>query len=156
MTVGEIMTHNVLTVRMDDTVGDAKRLFDSHNFHHLLVIDRTRVVGIVSDRDILRAISPFAGKDLERELDAGTLRKRIHLIMTRHPLTTTENASVQEAARSMLAHGVSCLPVLDRESRPIGIVSWKDILRVLVSQCEGTLVDGAPELVGEENRTSTK
>ncbi len=132
MTVGEIMTGTVLTVAMDDTVSEARRLFDAHRFHHLLVIDRERLVGVVSDRDILRAVSPFVGKYMEREADTATLRKRVHLIMSRALVTITAERSVEDAARSMLTHGVSCLPVVDGALRPIGIVTWRDILRAFM------------------------
>src|SRR6266705_3465427 len=123
MTVAEIMTRDVITVEMDDSVDRARRFFEARGFHHLLVVDGGRLVGVVSDRDLLRTLSPFVGKSTEREQDAATLRRRIHLIMSRRLVTVTSEMSVEDAARSMLTNKVSCLPVVDAQSRPIGVVT---------------------------------
>ena len=63
MTVGQIMTRVVTTIGMDDSVRLVRHLFDEHSFHHLLVVDRGRLVGVISDRDLLRNVSPFIDMD---------------------------------------------------------------------------------------------
>jgi acetoin utilization protein AcuB len=52
--------------------------------------------------------------------------------MTRKLVATTEEASAEEAARLMLDHTVSCLPVTDSHQRPVGIVTWRDLLQSLI------------------------
>jgi acetoin utilization protein AcuB len=56
MRIEEIMTKKAVTVRMDDSLSHVKDLFETHHFHHLLVVEQHKLVGIVSDRDLLKAI----------------------------------------------------------------------------------------------------
>jgi acetoin utilization protein AcuB len=109
-----------------------KELFDRNKFHHLLVVDADRLFGVVSDRDLLKALSPNLGTLTETPKDTATLNKRVHQIMTRKPVTLRNDATVADAVNLFNAHRVSCIPIVDEEFRPIGVVSWRDILRALV------------------------
>lgn len=130
MILRNIMTARVVTVEMDDRLEAVREIFDSMNFHHLLVVDeRKKLSGIVSDRDLLRALSPYVGSAAETARDLATLNKRVHQIMSRHPLTLTPQSSVAEAVNLLLAHRISCIPIVDDEFKPIGIVSWRDLLK---------------------------
>lgn len=131
MRVDQIMTRRIVTVGMDDSLREVAALFDAHRFHHLLVVDAGRLVGIVSDRDLLRHISPFVGKLSEREQDTATLRKHVHQIMSRNLLTVPESASLKQAADAMLSRRVSCLPVIDERGVAVGLVTIHDLLRAL-------------------------
>ena len=131
MTVQSIMSTRLVTVEMDDKLKVVKDIFDTMNFHHLLVVDEGLLVGVVSDRDLLRALSPFLGSVVESERDVATLNRRVHQIMTRHPITLGPQATLAEAAALFLAHNISCIPIVDSEFRPAGILSWRDMLRSL-------------------------
>jgi acetoin utilization protein AcuB len=132
MDLGSIMTARVVTVEMDDRLEIVKEIFDTMNFHHLLVVDEhKRLSGVVSDRDLLRAISPYVGSAAETTRDLATLNKRAHQIMTRRPVTLRAQATVAEAVSLLLAHRISCIPIVDEESKPVSIVSWRDLLRAL-------------------------
>ena len=134
MALGSIMTARVVTVEMDDRLEIVKEIFDTMNFHHLLVVDKhKRLSGVVSDRDLLRALSPYVGSAAETARDLATLNKRVHQIMTRHPLTLRPQATVAEAVSLLLAHRISCIPIVDEESKPVGIISWRDLLRALAA-----------------------
>lgn len=137
MRVDQIMTRRIVTVGMDDSLREVAALFDAHRFHHLLVVDAGRLVGIVSDRDLLKHISPFVGKLSEREQDAATLRKHVHQIMSRDLLTVPETASLTQAADAMLSRRVSCLPVLDDRGYAVGLVTIHDLLRALAQTATG-------------------
>jgi acetoin utilization protein AcuB len=132
MILGDIMTARVVTVEMDDRLEAVKEIFDSMSFHHLLVVDEhKRLSGVVSDRDLLRAISPYVGSAAETARDLATLNKRVHQIMTRRPITLRAQSTVAEAVALLLAHRISCIPIVDDDSKPVGIVSWRDLLRSL-------------------------
>lgn len=129
MCARDIMTASVCTVGMDDSILAARDLFDRHRFHHVLVLENGRVVGVVSDRDILKRISPFVGNVImERGQDLNTLEKRIHQVMTRGLVTIGPNELVGLAANIMIAERVSCLPVVDDDRHPLGILTIRDIL----------------------------
>jgi len=132
MKLRDIMTSRVVTVELDDSLATVKQIFDSMRFHHLLVIGSDKkLCGVISDRDLLRAISPYLGTVSENARDSATLKKRAHQIMTRAPVTLGPDASVADAIQLFLSHRVSCIPVVDEGSRAVGIVSWRDILRSL-------------------------
>jgi len=127
-----IMTRRVVTVELDDSLLVVKQIFDQMKFHHLLVVDEERrLCGVISDRDLLRAVSPFIGSLSEQTRDLATLHKRVHQIMTRKPVTLKAEQGIEEAVRALLEHRVSCVPIVDEAFRPVGIVSWRDLLKHL-------------------------
>lgn len=126
------MSSRVVTVELDDSLETVKGIFDSARFHHLLVVGSDKkLLGVISDRDLLRAISPYVGTLAEQARDLATLRKRVHQIMTREPITLPPESSVQDAIALFLEHRVSCIPIVDARFRPVGIVTWRDILKSL-------------------------
>ncbi|MEO6799234.1 MAG: CBS domain-containing protein [Rhodanobacter sp.] len=129
MTVQSIMSTRLVTVELDDKLKAVKEIFDRMKFHHLLVVEEGRLVGVVSDRDLLRALSPFIGGMMEADRDVATLNRRVHQIMTRKLITLEPQSAVADAAALFLAHDISCIPVVDKASRPVGILSWRDVLR---------------------------
>ena len=140
MTVGDmqmglagVMTTRLVTVEIDDPLEIVKQIFDSVKFHHLLVVDSgKKLCGVISDRDLLRALSPYIGTASENARDTATLKKRVHQIMTRQPVTLTPEATVTDAVKVFLEHRVSCIPVVGPGFRAVGIVSWRDVLKSLV------------------------
>lgn len=128
------MTKELVTVGPDDTLGEVREVFDTHRFHHLLVVEHQKVIGIISDRDLLKNLSPFVGKLSERAQDAFTLQRKAHQVMSRNVVTIRADTDHSQATRLMLDHGVSCLPVVDEHLHPIGVVTWRDLLKA-VAHC---------------------
>ncbi len=129
MHVSALMTRDVVTIGLDDTLADVREIFDTHNFHHLLVLDGGKVVGVVSDRDLLKHLSPFVGKLSERTQDAFTLQRTVHQVMSHTVVTVMATDTMETCSQLMLTRGVSCLPVVDDRGRCVGIVTWRDLLR---------------------------
>ncbi len=129
MQVADLMNPRVITVEMDDSLLTAKSLMEKASIHHLPVIDsRRRVVGIVSDRDLLRAMSPFMDTAAENNRDLAVMRKLIHQIMTRHSRTIESDAPLDKAALIMLDSNISSLPIISENGELIGIITWKDLV----------------------------
>ena len=124
----QIMTGPALSIDLDESLARARRMFKIHGIHHLLVTEQQRLVGLLTQDDLWRQLSPFLNTPSERPQDIATLRRRVHQGMTRQPLTITADTPIREAAQSMWVHGLSCLPVVDEEHRPIGIVTRSDLL----------------------------
>lgn len=131
MHISDIMSQPIVTIEMDDSLAQVKEIFDHSKFHHLLVVEKKVLCGVISDRDLLKAISPNIGTIAETVHDAATLNKRVHQIMTRKPVTTSSAATIVDAIDIFNHEKISCIPVCDERRHPIGIVSWRDILQVL-------------------------
>ena len=134
MLVEHIMTKHVVSISMDATLETIRDLFNHCNFHHLVVVDDKKIVGVVSDRDLLRAISPFAGTASERTIDAACLRKRAHQIMSRAVIAARPDMDASEAAMILINKRISCLPVTNDAGACLGIVTWRDLLRWSLEQ----------------------
>ena len=99
MSIEAILTKCVVTVDMDDSLYTIRDIFSHVRFHHLLVTEDEKLCGIISDRDLLKAISPYTGSVAEQPRDAATLRKRAHQIMARNPVTISVGASAFPVCR---------------------------------------------------------
>jgi len=125
------MSTRVVTVDMDDKLSLVKEIFDNLKFHHLLVVEDQKLFGVISDRDLFKALSPNIGTSTESYKDSATLHKRALQIMTRHPIVLHEDATIDDAIDLFNTHNISCLPIVDNANRPVGVISWRDILKNL-------------------------
>lgn len=135
MKISQVMTSKVVTVEMDDRIAVIKEIFDNVKFHHLMVMEKDELVGVISDRDVLKTLSPFLNTASEQSRDVKTLSKRAHQIMSRTPITATEDMPIENAIELLVEESISCLPVVDETGKLVGVVTWKDILRNV--RCEG-------------------
>ncbi len=133
MVVENIMSKTVVTITMDDSLNVMKEIFDNTRLHHLLVVEQGELIGVISDRDYLSALSPNLGTAAETSKDVATLNKRAHQIMSRRPVTLLPDAGIYDAIKIFNNHNLSCIPVVDENHKPIGIISWRDIFKVLES-----------------------
>ena len=131
MKVSEVMTSEVIKVDMDDRLTVVKDILDSAPFRHLLVVEDEELQGVISDRDMLRCLSPFIGTEAESVRDTKTIDQRAHQVMTRSPLTVESSLSVRDALLLMLEHSIGCLPIVD-DGNIVGIFTLHDGLRALL------------------------
>lgn len=143
ISVQDIMTRSVISVGVQDTLATVKEIFDNAGFHHLLVVEGDELIGVVSDRDLLKAVSPNIGTPLETPDDILTLEKRVYQIMSTNLIVLTDDACVGDAVNTFNNHIISCIPVVDSQQRPVGIISWRDILRILPVHREESAQMGA-------------
>jgi len=146
MRVSRLMTKKLITVGMIDSVEEAVTLLRRRGVRHLLVTSGGRLVGIVSDRDVKRALNPAQTK--KRVMAVGGLYFLlepilVEEIMTADPVTIGPSTSVHEAARLMLEHRFGALPVV-RAGRPVGIITETDLLRHFAAQAEKDVATRAP------------
>jgi len=133
-TVGAIMTTRVVTIEMDDSLRVVEAVFQQVRFHHLVVADEGKLVGMLSDRDFFKAISPFVKTLSETERDRATMEKRVHQIMSLHPMTVLKSCPIAKAAKMMVERGISCLPVTNSDGMVEGILTWKDLVKLFLRQ----------------------
>ena len=110
------MTRDVLSVDPSDTIGEAAQKMTERGVGSVVVSDYGRMIGILTERDVMRAV---AGRVHSSEA-------RVREWMTPDPVTMTEDASVEEAGQTMINRGFRHIPVVAGE-RAIGIVSIRDV-----------------------------
>jgi CBS domain-containing protein len=115
-TLGELMTSDVLTVAPEDTLGEAAQKMVDRGVGSAIVSDYGRLIGILTERDVLRAVA-----DRVHSSEA-----RVRDWMTANPVTASAGMSAADAARTMLDNGFRHLPVVE-EDRAVGIVSIRDV-----------------------------
>lgn len=128
MNVDAIMSRDLVTVEPDEALMEIRKLFHQGNFHHLLVVENNELVGVISDRDVLQALSPFLDTLSEEQRDVRTLSRSAREIMRSDPVTAHPDTDIKEAAALLLDHSISCLPVVTEAGQLEGIVTSKDIL----------------------------
>ena len=116
------MTEAALTNRPDETLGEAARKMWKQQTGSLLVMDAEELLGIVTERDILKAVA--TGIQLEETSVGETMTKDV---ITIHP-----GASLREAARVMTDKWIRHLPVVER-GKVVGIISQRDLAGVLAN-----------------------
>ncbi|MBT5772843.1 MAG: CBS domain-containing protein [Dehalococcoidia bacterium] len=132
-TVGDIMSHPPISVIADSELRDARNTMRAHGIHHLLVEDRGRIVGVLSDRDVLRAISPYADGHAAQRRDDETLQRPVFSAASYNMIAVTRDTPIELAAATMLERHISCLPVTGPDEEVVGIVTTRDLLRATVS-----------------------
>jgi acetoin utilization protein AcuB len=120
--IRDVMTANPDCISADTTALELVDLFHTREFRHPLVTDDAgRLVGVISDRDVLRCFGPE--KHPKLEILAGI---RADDIMSTELVTVCPDSPLEHAVNMMLDFGISCLPVVSKE-RLVGILTSTDI-----------------------------
>ena len=136
MRVSDLMSPMPITVGPETPMLDARQRMLDERIRHLVVVADGLLVGIVTDRDIrLNLASPATSLSVW-ELHHLLAKLTVRDVMTRAVLVVDPDRPAAEAARIMLSHKISALPVTDGD-RLVGILTESDFVR-LVS--EGALV----------------
>jgi CBS domain-containing protein len=114
--LADVMTTEVLAVAPEDTIGEAAEKMTQHGVGAVVVSDFGRMIGIFTERDLMRAV---AGRVHSSEA-------RVREWMTPDPVTMTEDMSVEQAGETMIQRGFRHIPVVAGD-RAVGIVSIRDV-----------------------------
>lgn len=139
MIVADIMSKQVHTVTPDTKLTALREIFASVSYHHLLVEENCKLIGVISDRDVLANLSPFIGTMGEQDRDRELLELSVENIMSTKLITIEHHTLIDTASILLLENNISCLPVVDSDLSIEGIVSWKDILQYHVYGVDTTL-----------------
>ena len=120
MRVSDIMTQAALSDRGDDSLADAARKMWEQQTGSLLVMDGEQLLGIITERDILKAVA--TGTELDKT--------KVEDVMVRDLVTIHPGASLREAAHVMTDKWIRHLPVMDG-TKLVGILSQRDLAGVL-------------------------
>ena len=112
------MTGSIVAVAPEDTLGEAAERMADDSVGSAVVLDSGRLIGILTERDLLRAV---AGR-------VHTSEARVREWMTTDPVTASGDTSADEAIRTMLERGFRHLPVVEG-GRTVGVVSLRELMR---------------------------
>jgi CBS domain-containing protein len=116
-TLADILKPTFIEVAPEDTLGEVAEKMMSQNVGAVAVKDFGRLIGILTERDMLRAMAARMH----------TSEARVRQWMTPDPITATPDMSLGDAAKVMLDHGFRHLPVMDGTT-VLGIVSLRRVL----------------------------
>ena len=139
MSIGNVMSNPLVTLSLDDDLAKAKTIFDTTNIHHILILNNKKLVGVITDRDMFKHLSPSVGTRKESAKDTMLLYKKIHLIMSRDLITANKELSLNEAVVLFHENHISCLPIINTNHEPIGIITWRDIIKIIALQYKDKL-----------------
>jgi acetoin utilization protein AcuB len=132
------MHRDPLCARLDTTVAEAFRMLTEGPVHHLPVVDRTgRLVGMLSEHDLLRYMPPPATDPLTMAAFARFARRRVADLMVEAVLTATEDDLLEDAAEIMVGEHVPALAVVDDDGRPVGVLTLAEVAGALASPTPG-------------------
>lgn len=116
--LADVMRTEVIDVAPEDTLGEVAERMSSVNVGAVVVKDFGRLIGILTERDMLKAMA-----DRVHTSDA-----RVRQWMTEDPLTASPEMDVEEAARVMLEHNFRHLPIVDETGAVVGLVSLRRVV----------------------------
>jgi len=116
-TLAEIVKPNFIEVAPEDTLGEVAERMTAKNVGAVVVKDFGRLIGILTERDLLKAMAARVH----------TSEARVRQWMTEDPVTVTADTPLDEAAQIMLDNGFRHLPVMD-EGQVVGVVSLRRVV----------------------------
>ena len=135
MLVKEIMTRNVATAQRDMPLREAAETMSDNHIGCLVVMSGRKVIGIITDRDML----VFIADERHRNLDS----YRVKDAMTDYVITIRPSNTVEKAVKLMTENRIKKIPVMDGE-RLVGIITMSDIIWA------------QPKLVGKLSKVAKK
>jgi CBS domain-containing protein len=129
------MKGQLITISESDTLSTVEDIMTLGHVRHMPVVHAGRLVGVVSERDLLRAslssLTEFGMEERRAFLHAVEIAR----VMSTPPIVVHPDATVEEAARIMADRKIGCLPVVDGDEL-LGLLTENDVLRYFAGQSE--------------------
>lgn len=135
--VSDIMTRKVVSVDENETLFRLLSSLKVLRFRHLPVTDDERLIGLLTETDLLGIASSNLLPNQEGFDRALVESLRVHDIMVRDVLTVSPDTPLQEAAKRLLKQRVGCLPVVDANNVLVGILTGSDFIKVVAYAAAG-------------------
>ena len=140
MIIADRMKKNPATATPDMSISDASAKMKAEKVHRLPVLDDDRrLVGVISEKDILLAAPSPASTLSTYEINYLLSKLKVKNIMSRNPVTITRETTIEEAVRLMVENDLSCLPVMEKGDL------FKILLEMLGAKHEGIRVEALVE-----------
>ena len=121
------MTKNPITVTPDTKVDEAALLMKKHKFRRLPVVEGEKLVGFLSDRDIMK-VAPSPATTLSKyEINSLLAKMCVSDIMQKDVVSVSVDATIEEAALLMCTHKIGGMPVISSVGAVVGVITETDI-----------------------------
>ncbi len=127
-TLADVMRTEVIVVAPEDTLGEVAERMSAVNVGAVVVKDYGRLIGILTERDMLKAMAARVH----------TSDARVRQWMTEDPLTASADMEVEEAAQIMLEHNFRHLPIVDDGGAVVGLVSMRRVVAATKAAARNT------------------
>lgn len=131
MLVRERMSHPVISVKPDVPILDALKLMQRERIRRMPVIQDGKMLGIVSDKDLIHAAPSDATSLSVWEINYLVSKIHVKDVMTTHVLSVTEDTPIEEAARIMADNKIGGLPVVS-DGGVVGLITETDLFKILL------------------------
>ncbi len=129
--ISRIMTKDVITLTLDDSLFNAEKLFKKHHIRHIPVVGNERIIGMLSLTDLLR-ISFVDSYNDGQSIDTAIYNMlSIGQVMANNPKKVSSNSTIKDVAALLASKEFHALPVVDNE-KLVGIITTTDLLNYLV------------------------
>ncbi|HHH31557.1 MAG TPA: CBS domain-containing protein [Polyangiaceae bacterium] len=128
-TVGDVMSRQIIAVSPDDEIGNILDSMEKLRFRHLPVVEGDKLVGVVTQKDLLHASSSFLS-DKAAQRDELIGHTKVRAIMQQEVLTVSETDSLAETGRLMWEAKIGCVPVVGDDDELVGILTESDFIRI--------------------------
>jgi acetoin utilization protein AcuB len=126
------MTKNPMTVTADTKVDEVAHLMKKHNFRRLPVVDDGKLVGFLSDSDLMR-VAPSPATTLSRyEINSLLAKICVRDIMKKDVISVNVDATIEEAALIMYKNKIGGMPVVSNMGAVVGVITETDIFKTFV------------------------
>lgn len=133
MLVKNWMSKNVITIDEEDSMQLAMSLMKERKIRMLPVMNKGKLVGVLSDTDLKRASASDATMLDVHELLYLISKIKVHEIMSKRPIVIPEDYTVEEAAQIMMEKNISSLPVVDANGELVGVITRHDLFKILIN-----------------------
>ena len=144
-TVKDIMTEQVVSLQEQDNLGKVMNAMQNGKFRHIPVVDKQeKLVGIISDRDVLRYLpfrkgqrkqqsEVFRAELFDIEPNEPIIHQQLYRIMNRNVIHVQSSCSFHDAVKMLHEMKISCIPVTDENKKLLGIATITDVMRGLLA-----------------------
>lgn len=129
--ISEIMSKNLITLDLKNTLAEAKIIFEQHSIRHIPIVQKKAIIGMLSYADILKVSFPDITID-EKNVESFVYDMfSIEQVMTKNVYVVPSNSTVKEVGLLLSEKGFHALPVVE-DDELVGIVTTTDLIKFLL------------------------
>lgn len=135
--VAEIMTKELITLTLSNSLYDAEKLFKKHNIRHIPIVKEGKLIGVLSYSDLLKISYADVLDDEDDLMDVSSVVYDVYSIsqvMAKVVVSALPTATIKEVTEILAKQSFHSIPIVDEENNLLGIVTTTDLLKYFLKQ----------------------